>query len=132
MNCVQIHKLFLIIISNKSLKCSLRVKKYLFTTYLSSIYCSSLWNLTSVQEKKITVAYNNAFRIVCNFRRDCSATEMFKENEVKNLRDIRKVAINSLLGRNQNSSNQIIDFVAYSSIHGESKISGSWKTFCDP
>ena len=103
-------------------KCSLKVKKYLFTTYLS----------TSVQEKKITVAYNNAFRIVCNFRRDCSATEMFKDNKVKNLRDIRKVAIYSLLGRNQNSSNEIIDFVAYSDIHGKSKISSSWKTFCEP
>ena len=101
-------------IRSKFNKCSLKVKKYLFTTYLSSIYCSSLWNLTSVQEKKITVAYNNAFRIVCNFRKDCSATEMFRENEVKNLRDIRKVAIYSLLGRNQNSSNQIVDFVAYS------------------
>ena len=57
---------------------------------------------------------------------------MFKDNKVKNLRDIRKVAIYSLLGRNQNSSNEIIDFVAYSDIHGESKISSSWKTFCEP
>ena len=56
---------------------------------------------------------------------------MFRENEVKNLKDIRKVAIYSLSGRNQNSSNDIINFVAYSSIHGESKLSSTWKTFCD-
>ena len=111
-------------------KCSINIKKYLFTTYLSSIYCSSLWNLTASQEQKIKVAYNNAFRIICNFRKDCSATEMFRENQVRNFLDVRKVAIYSLLGRNLNSKNQLIDFIAYSSIHGESNLSESWKKIC--
>ena len=115
---------------SKFIKCSLEVKKYLFSTYLSSIYCSRLWTLNNSQDRKITVAYNNAFRIVCNFRKDCSATEMFRDNNVRKFTEIRKVAIYSLLGRNLNSSNSLIEFIAYSSIHGESKLSNSWKTVC--
>ena len=118
-------------IRSKFNKCSLKVKKYLFTTYLSSIYCSSLWNLNSSEKRKITVAYNNAFRIVCNFRKDCSATEMFQENQVRNFIDVRKVAIFSLSGRNFNSLNQIIEFISYSSIHGESKMSNTWNNLCN-
>ena len=106
-------------------------KKYLFSTYLSSIYCSSLWNLNNSQDRKITVAYNNAFRIVCNFRKDCSATEMFRDNHVRNFIEVRKVAIYSLLGRNFNSLNEIIEFVSYSSIHGESKLSNTWNNLCN-
>jgi len=40
---------------------------------------------------------------------------MFSENRVRNFIEIRKVAIYSLLGRNLNSSNSLIEFIAYSS-----------------
>ena len=70
-------------IRSKFSKCSLSMKKYLFTTYLSSIYCSSLWMLSRPQYQKIRVSYNNALRIVFGLSRDSSASSMFIDYNIK-------------------------------------------------
>ena len=104
-------------IRSKFSKCSRDMKKYLFTTYLSSIYCSSLWMLSRSQYQKIRVSYNNALRIVFGLSRDSSATSMFIDLNIRNFFDLRKVAVRSLAIRNLHSKNCIIDFVSDSSIH---------------
>jgi len=114
-------------IRSKFSKCSIAMKKYLFTTYLSSIYCSSLWNLCKSQYQKIRVSYNNAFRIVFGLSRDSSATLMFIDYNIRNFYDIRKVAVRSLAIRNLHSKNCIIDFVSDSSIHYDSELSKIWR-----
>jgi len=111
---------------SKFSKCSLEVKKYLFKSYLSNIFCTSLWVLNKTQYNKIRVSYNNAFRIICGFRKDCSAIEMFIDHNIRDFRSMRKIAIYSLAGRNLMSKNTIIDFVSDSSIHLDSRLSVLW------
>jgi len=108
-------------------KCSQNVKKYLFVTYLSNIYCCSLWNLQKQQLNKIRVTYNNCFRIVCGYSRDCSATQMFAENNVKNFYDLRKSAVHSLICRNHCSNNALINLIIDSNIHFDSELSTEWR-----
>ena len=45
-------------------KCSVAIKTLLFKTYLSNVYCSSLWDLTVVQLNKFKAVYNDAIRII--------------------------------------------------------------------
>jgi len=108
-------------------KCSQHVKKYLFSTYLSNIYCCSLWTLQKQQLNKIRVTYNNCFRIVCGYNRDCSATQMFEENNVKNFYDLRKCAVQSLIFRNHCSNNALINLIIDSNIHFDSGLSTEWR-----
>ena len=68
-------------IRSKFSKCSRDMKRYLFTTYLSSIYCSSLWMLCRSQYQKIRVSYNNALRIIFGLSKDAGATMMFIEGD---------------------------------------------------
>jgi len=103
------------------------MKRYLFTTYLSSIYCSSLWMLCRSQYQKIRVSYNNALRINFGLSIDSSATTMFIDYNIRNFYDIRKVAVRSLAVRNLHSKNCIIDFVSDSSIHYDSELSKIWR-----
>ena len=114
-------------VRSKFWRCSIPFKKYLFTTYLSSIYCSSLWESSRSQHQKIRVSYNNAFRIVFGLSRDSSATFMFIDYNIRNFYDIRKVAVRSLAIRNLHSKNCIIDFVSDSSIHYDSELSKIWR-----
>ena len=45
-------------------QCSEQVKCFLFKMFCSNMYCSSLWCVFKKSTmKKLTVAYNNAFRI---------------------------------------------------------------------
>ena len=110
-------------------KCSHEVKKYLFVTYLSSIYCCSLWMLSKSQLNKIRVTYNNCFRIVCGYRPDCSATQMFNENAVKNFYELRQLSIRSLVYRNHYSNNNLITILIDSNIHNDSDLSREWRDF---
>ena len=112
-------------------KCSFPVKRYLFVTYLSSIYCCSLWMANRAQLNKIRVTYNNCFRIVCGYRRDCSATDMFAENFVQNFYELRKTAISSLIFRNFHSPNDLINLICNSNIHFESILSFEWRNVFD-
>ena len=108
-------------------KCSLPVKKYLFSTYLSNIYCCSLWLPSKSQLNKIRVTYNNCFRIVCGYPRDYSATAMFNENCIRNFYILRKNAVNSLIYRDFLSPNDLINLIYNSNIHFESCLSVEWR-----
>ena len=113
-------------IRSKFSRCSIPVKKYLFTTYLSTIYCSSLWIMTKSQSNKIRVSYNNALRIIFGLTRDSSATAMFVEYNIRNFEALRKLSVRSLAVRNLHSTNSVIDFISDSSIHHESHLSTIW------
>ena len=59
-------------------KCSDSVKITLFRTYCTTMYTPHLWwNHTKVSIKKLQVAYNNIFRVLCHEDKFCSASLMF-------------------------------------------------------
>lgn len=71
------------LISSRFKKCSESVKKYIFMTYFSNIYCSSLWLPNSKNVlSSAKVAYNDSFRCLFGYSRRSSATEMFCNHRV--------------------------------------------------
>ena len=66
--------------------CSSAVKNRLFNSYCCNIYLCVLWrNFKTSSKNAVRVAYNNAFRIINNFSRRCSASGMFANNNVRSL-----------------------------------------------
>ena len=56
---------------------------YMFKSYCSSLYTSSLWcNYCSESLRKLCVAYNNVFRKITFLPRDCSASLMFATRDL--------------------------------------------------
>lgn len=103
--------------------CSPEVKIYLFNTYLSTIYCSSLWTPNKGEEAKIRVAYNDAFRITCGHSRGCSASDMFEQSGVNDFNCLRLKAMSSLQKRLVDTNNSLLYNIYYSETHSGSSFS---------
>ena len=55
--------------------CTEDVKCTLFKLYCTSLYTYQLWhNYKSESTRKLCVAYNNVFRLLCNELRNCSTS----------------------------------------------------------
>ena len=62
----------------KFFMCTDEVKILLFRTFCCSLHTCQLWrNFTQTAMGKINVAYNNAFRMIMQLPRYCSASNMF-------------------------------------------------------
>ena len=110
-------------------KCSSEVKLYLFRTYFSNVYGSSLW--VAVNKKvleKINVAYNNCFRLIMGYGRRESASGMFCKNRVRDFTAMRRTAAYSLLFRVANSDNVIVQAIVNSYVFTKSSVSKMWKS----
>ena len=58
--------------------CTESVKCTLFKSYLTSLYACQLWCCYRAESmRKLCVAYNNVFRLLCSEPRDCSASYKF-------------------------------------------------------
>ena len=58
--------------------CSERVKNWLFSSYYNNLYLCSVWaNYRKSSISHFIVSYNNAFIILHNLHRRCSASSMF-------------------------------------------------------
>ena len=65
--------------------CSFDVKLRLFQAVCTSFYCAHQWyKFTKHVISKVRVAYNNVVRLLCGYRRSCSAGEMFVNNNIYN------------------------------------------------
>ena len=110
-------------------KCSKNVKKYLFTTYFSSIYCASLWCPNNNDAlRSLKVAYNDSCRIIFGYSRRHSASAMFCENGIKDFDTIRRTSIYSLIRRLCTTDNEILREIFNSNILLDSSLYRSW---CD-
>ncbi|CAL8125005.1 unnamed protein product [Orchesella dallaii] len=108
--------------------CSANVKRYLFTTFFSNIYCSSLW--VPVQQKylkQMQVAYNDVFRSMFNYSRRSSASKMFAENGISDFTAMRRRAVYSLLSRLSTSNNVILKSIFNSRMLIDSSLFKDWK-----
>ncbi len=117
------------LLQSKFGSCSSEIKKYLFQTYFSSLYCCSLWvpYKKDIMEK-VKVAYNDAFRMLFGYSRRSSASKMFCENNMKDFQAVRRGAAYSLLDRLANSENCILKVIVNSDFFTSSSISYEWKS----
>ena len=65
--------------------CSKDTQIILFKTVVSNTYLSSIWITNRYCMAKFNIAYNNAYRIVMNYRRRNSASLMIFNDYVNNL-----------------------------------------------
>lgn len=64
-------------------RCSVEVKRLLFTTFCYNLYTAELWcHYTKAAYNRIRVQYNNAWRILHRLPPWCSASEMFAAGRV--------------------------------------------------
>jgi hypothetical protein len=109
--------------------CSYEVKKYIFNTYFGNIYCISLWLPVNKNVlKSVQVAYNDAFRILFGYNRQCSASGMFCENGVTDFVGIQRRAAYSLLKRISRSDNPILHRIFNSRTLIDSSLYQTWTT----
>ena len=88
--------------------CYKDTKIILFKTFVSNIYLSSIWIPNKYCMAKLNIAYNNAYRIVMNYRRRNSASLMFFNDYVNNLTVKLRKSYYSLYKRIQLSCNSLI------------------------
>ena len=85
--------------------CSFEVKFRLFQAFCTSFYCAQLWyKFTKHVMSKVRVAYNNVFRLLFGYRRRCSASEMFVNNNIYNFEGRLRKNINDFTMRVCSSS----------------------------
>ena len=90
-------------------KCSADVKKQLFVSFCTNVYCSSLWCRSSSSAlKKVKVAYNNVFRSLFNLSRRSSASSMFAENNVLGFDALCRKNIFNFMSRVSESTNSLV------------------------
>ena len=108
--------------------CSESVKIMLFRTYLSSMYNCQLWcKYNRSIMYKLSVAYNNVFRILLHLPRIASITKMLAERNVLHSQAIIRKAIFSLYDRVGNSSNNILCSVMNSDFVFKSDLLKVWR-----
>lgn len=116
------------LLTSRFSKCSASVKVYLFKTFFSSLYCSSLW--VPVQKKMIDnvrVAYNDACRMLFGYSRRSSASRMFCDLGLDSFDAMRRRAAYSLLSRLAASDNTIIKSIINSNFFLMSSTSREWR-----
>ena len=89
-------------------KCSSDVKRLIFRTYFSTIYCASLWDVDIKKHDLITIAYNDTLRIIFGLYKYCSASTAFVTERIGNLTALRRLAVFSLRSRIERSENVIL------------------------
>jgi len=93
------------------MNCSVSVKKNFYNSYLSTVYCCSLWNITLNRTSKKKVAHNDALRILFGIPRYTSASEAFVTRGIDNIDSIIRKSVFSLLTRISLSKNDILNTI---------------------
>ena len=89
--------------------CTERVKVKLFQTFFSTLYTAQLWwKYSQSSLKKLTVAYNNSFRLLFNISRYESASGMLTQRSINGCCCIIRKLIYRFMLRLNKSENTII------------------------
>ena len=98
----------------KFAKCSADVKKSLFISYCSTMYCSHLWvNRSNVMYHKIRVAYNNVFRRLLGYSKRDSASHMFVSNHIDNFETLYRKNVYNFMQRLTCVNNLIVSTLVH-------------------
>ena len=108
--------------------CHQETKLLLFRTYCNNIYGCSLWtNYTRESMRRVTVIHNDILRRLTSTPRHHSATSMFTEHRLDNMKCIIRRSMASLTIRLQNSENPLIQNVLASEAKEKSKLWPLWQ-----
>ena len=113
----------------RSFSCaSLSVKLALFKAYCTPIYGCQLWSrLVKYSNRKLQVAYNDAFRqLLCEPRR-CSASMLFVYNNVPSFDAVVRKLVYSFWCSLCKSDNMLIQAVLSSDIYFQSSLFQRWR-----
>ena len=89
--------------------CSSSVKKFLFKTYCTNLYCAQLWWFYSAEAfRKVRTAFNNSFRHLMGYSRRCSASGMFVDDNIDDFNVLRRKYVCNFNSRLQICQNSII------------------------
>ena len=115
------------LVSRKFKSCNVVVKRYLFQTYCSTIYCCSLWTkFKNVTLNRIRVNYNNILRRMVGVPTFSSASQLFSLLDLKGFHELRRRACYSLMTRLRGSSNSVVSDV----IHSDARLTSDiWRTW---
>ena len=109
--------------------CNTDTKLQLFKSFCYTVYGSSLWtNYTVENMRRLTVVHNDILRKLTKTPRHHSASRMFVQYNLTNLKCIRRKAMSSLLLRLQNSSNQLVANILASAARDCSKLWNMWNS----
>ena len=107
--------------------CTEEVKVKLFRSYCTSFYTSQLWfNYSKKVMKKLEVAYNNAFRILMKYPRDCSASGMFAKHSLPSGQAILRNLSFKFMRRIDASENRLVKAINLSDSQWRSNIRRHW------
>ena len=109
-------------IARKFKSCSIDVKRQLFISFCSSIYCCCLWsNFRLLTLNRIRVNYNNILRSLVCVPRFTSASQLFSALDLKGFQELRRRACYSLMTRLHKSKNTLVSTVINSDAKLKSK-----------
>ena len=116
-------------VARKFKSCSIDVKRQLFLSFCSTIYCCSLCsNFNMVALNRIRVNYNNILRNLVSVPPFTSASQLFSVLDLKGFQKLRRRTSYSLMTRLKSSRNNLVCTIIYSEARLKSRIWDSWIT----
>ena len=115
------------VLARKFYMCTDEVKVLLFRTFCCNLFtCQLWWNFTQTAMRKINVAYNNAFRMIMQLPRYCSASNMFAMCNVPSCQAGMRNLVYRFTIRVDRSANQLLCAIGSSDIRYHSRIRKHW------
>ena len=109
--------------------CSDHVKCTLFRSFCTSLYTCQLWcNYKSLSIRKVYVAYNNVFRLLCNEPRYCSVSYMFVTRGLPTCKMLIRKKVYSFIMCIAKSSNTILQSILNSDALYTSQMYQHWRS----
>ena len=115
------------VLARKFYMCTDEVKITLFRTFCCNLYtCQLWWNFTQAAMRKINVAYNNAFRMIMQLPRYCSASNMFAMCNVPSCQAVMRNLVYRFTIRVDRSENKLLCAIGNSDMRYQSRIKKHW------
>ena len=109
--------------------CTYPVKKYLYSTYCSSVTGVYLWHSYRASAlRKFIVCFNNAARMFFGYERFCSASSMYVNERIDNFWAVCRKSVFAFKRRLSQSHNVIIASLYHSDLETHSSIRRAWLT----
>ena len=108
--------------------CTEDVNCTMFKSYCTSLYTCQLWyNYKSESIRKLCVAYNNVFRLLCNEPRNCSASYMFVSRGLPTCKMLIRKNVCSFMTCIAKSGNAILQSIMNSDALYTSPLCHHWR-----
>jgi len=118
----RMHMLF-----NRFHRLNFSTKKYLFMTYMNSMYCIANWvPRTLVVIRKVKVAYNDCIRLLFKFKRGVSVTDFCVKNGILTFNEMRRKACFSMLLRVKSTTNCMINIIKSKMCRNSNRVLHEW------